>query len=104
MSLLPAQSVGDDIFIYEEGGTDVKGVLHGLREQVVYIIYSSFTHRHHLKSMLSCRQKRTWITRTCVSRTLLPQKRVEWLTILVCLLLPVVWDAESYAGSKVLQK
>ena len=38
VTLLPAQSVGDDIIVYDEGGTDVIGVLHGLREQVGMIV------------------------------------------------------------------
>lgn len=39
VTLLPAQSVGDDIVVYDEGGTDIIGVLHGLREQVDMIVY-----------------------------------------------------------------
>ena len=106
VTLLPAQSVVDDILVYDEGGTDVIGVLHGLREQV-NIIYPHYLLTFFISStytMLYYRQKRMWITHTCVSQTLLPQKRVECLTILVCLLSPVVWDAESYAASKILQK
>ena len=34
VTLLPAQSVGDDILVYDEGGTETIGVLHGLRQQV----------------------------------------------------------------------
>ena len=106
VTLLPAQSVGDDILVYDEGGTDVIGVLHGLREQVS-IIYPHYLLTFFISStyaILCYRQKRTWIMHTCVSQTLLPQKRVECLTMLVCLLSPVVWDAESYAASKILQE
>ena len=40
VTLLPAQSVGDDILVYDEGGTDTVGVLYGIREQVHWhIIY-----------------------------------------------------------------
>ena len=34
VTLLPAQSVGDDILVYDEGGIDIIGVLYGLRQQV----------------------------------------------------------------------
>ena len=34
VTLLPAQTDGDDILIYSEHGGDVVGILHGLRQQV----------------------------------------------------------------------
>ena len=34
VTLLPAQSVGDDILVYDKEGADTIGVLHGIREQV----------------------------------------------------------------------
>ena len=34
VTLLPAQSDGDDILVYNECSVDVIGVLHGLRQQV----------------------------------------------------------------------
>ena len=60
-----------------------------------YSLYNSLCY-------VCCRQKRRWTIHTCASQTILHPKRVECSTILVCLLLPVAWDAESYATSKIL--
>lgn len=57
VTLLPAQSVGDDILVYDEGGTDVIGVLYGLREQVNHYLLNFFISSTH--TMLYYRQKRT---------------------------------------------
>ena len=37
ITLLPAQSVDDDILVYDEGGANVIGTLYGLRQQVMCI-------------------------------------------------------------------
>lgn len=37
VALYPAHSEGDDIMVYNEEGSEIIGVLHGIRQQVRYM-------------------------------------------------------------------
>ena len=74
VTLLPAQSDGDDILVYDKDGGEATAVLHGLRQQVgiivVLLLFLQFI------CPCACRPRRKRMVPTFACQTLWLQSRV----------------------------